>query len=259
MTKKIGIVLCGGGVRGLCQIGVLHALEKNDIKPGYISGASIGAIIGLFYAAGISPLEILEISKKSTMIRIFNPTIGFKGLSNLNYLKNLIEKHIPYTTFDQLQKKLFVAATNLNRGTLDIFSEGDCIKPVLASASVPVIFEPQEINGQKYLDAGILNNVPVEPILGNADLIIGNYVHRHGPLEDASSLDNWKGVFDRAATLSFWEKDARSLEKCDFVIEPREVWKLNAFNKKDDEKLFNIGVEETEKMIPAIKEAIENS
>lgn len=258
MSKKIGIVLCGGGVRGLCQIGVLQALEENGISPGYISGASIGAIIGLFYAAGIPPVEILEISKKSTMIRIFHPAISKKGLSNFNYLKGLIDKHIPFKQFEDLHKKLYVATTNLHRGTLDIFSEGDVVKPVLASAAVPLIFEPQEIDGEKHLDAGILNNVPVEPIRDHVDILIGNYVHGHGPIDNPESLNHWKGVFDRAATLSFWEKAAHSLEKCNFVIEPREVFKFSAFNKKDDEELFRIGYQETLKMIPAIKVSIEN-
>jgi len=258
MSKKTGIVLCGGGVRGLCQIGVLHALEENGISPGYISGASIGAIIGLFYAAGIPPLEILEISKKSTMIKIISPAIGKKGLSNLKYLKNLIDKYIPYHHFEDLKKKLYVATTNLHQGRPDIFSEGDCVKPVLASAAVPLLFEPQEINGEKHLDAGILNNVPVEPIRQEVDILIGNYVHMHGPIDNPESLDHWGGVIDRVATLSFWEKAARSLEKCNFVIEPREVFSYSAFNKKDDERLFRLGFEEAEKMIPDIKKAIDN-
>ncbi len=256
MSKKTGIVLCGGGVRGLCQIGVLHALEENGISPEYISGASIGAIIGLFYAAGISPLEILEISKKSTMIRVFTPTLGKKGLSNLNYLKGLIDKHIPHKNFEELQKRLYVATTNLHQGKLDIFSQGDCVKPVLASASVPLIFEPQEINGEKHLDGGILNNVPAEPIRPLVDILIGNYVHSHGPIQNPESLDTWKGVFDRSATLSFWEKASRSLEICNFVIEPKEVFKFSAFNKKDDEKLFQLGYQEAMKIIPEIRKSI---
>jgi NTE family protein len=256
MPKKTGIVLCGGGVRGLCQIGVLQALEDNGISPEYISGASIGALIGLFYAAGIPPAEILEISKKSTMIRIFTPAIGKKGLSNFNYLKGLIDKHIPYKKFEELHKKLFVSTTNLNQGRLDIFSEGDCVKPVLASAAVPIIFEPQEINGDKHLDAGILNNVPAEPIRPKVDVLIGNYVHSHGPMENPESLETWKGVFDRAATLSFWEKASKSLELCNFVIEPKDVFRLSAFNKKDDEKLFQLGYDEALKMIPEIRKSI---
>lgn len=256
MTKKTGIVLCGGGVRGLCQIGVLHALEENGISPEYISGASIGAIIGLFYASGKTPLEILEISKKSTMIKIFSPALGKKGLSNLNYLKGLIEKHIPQKRFEELNKKLFVATTNLHTGNPDIFSEGECMKPVVASASVPLIFEPQEINGEKHLDGGILNNVPAEPIRPLVDILIGNYVHSHGPIQNPESLDTWKGVFDRAATLSFWEKASGSLEMCNFVIEPKEVFNFSAFNKKDDDKLFQIGYDETMKSISEIKQAI---
>lgn len=257
MTKKIGITLCGGGVRGVCQIGILHALEKHGISPQYVSGASIGAIIGVFYAAGISPLDMLEISKKSTMIKIFNPSINFQGLSNLNYLKNLLEKNLPCSTFEKLKKKFYVAATNLNLGKLDFFSEGDCIHPVMASAAVPIVFEPQKINGCSYVDAAIFNNVPVEPIRPQVDVLIGNYVHSHGPLEDDTMFNNWRGVIDRAASLSLWGKSKSRLAQCDFVIEPEKVFRFSAFNKKDDQALFDFGVEEAEKIIPDIKAVLQ--
>ncbi|MFP4472195.1 MAG: patatin-like phospholipase family protein [Bacteroidales bacterium] len=258
MTKKIGITLCGGGMRGICQIGVLHALEKNGISPEYVSGASIGAIIGVFYAAGVSPLEILEISRQSTMIKIFNPTISLQGISNLKYLKTLLEKNLPFTTFEKLNKKLYVAATNLHKGRLEIFSSGDCILPVMASAAVPVVFEPQEINGEKYVDASILNNLPIEPIRPLTDILIGTYVHSHGPMEGDDLFNNWRSVIDRSVSLSLYGKSVRQLRQCDFVIEPEKVFSFSAFNKKNDQILFDLGVEEAEKIIPQIKKAIQS-
>ncbi len=250
--------MCGGGVRGICQLGVLHALEKNGISPEFISGASIGAIIGVFYAAGLSPLEILEISRKSTMIRIFNPTISFQGLSNLNYLKKLLEENLPFHTFEKLKKKLFVAATNLHQGKLEIFSSGDCILPVMASAAVPVVFEPQEINGRKYVDASVLNNLPVEPIRPLVDVLIGNYVHSHGPMEGDDLFNNWRSVIDRSVSLSLYGKSEKQLAQCDFVIEPEKVFSFSAFNKKDDQALFDLGAEEAEKIIPEIRKAFQS-
>ncbi len=255
MPKTTGIALCGGGVRGICQLGVLHVLEQNGISPQYVSGASIGAIIGAFYAAGLTPLEILEISKKSTMIKIFNPTISFQGLSNLNYLRNVLEKNLPVSTFGEMKKKFYVAATNLSLGRLDIFSEGDCILPVMASAAVPVVFEPQEINGYQYVDAAIFNNLPVEPVRDKVDVLIGNHVHSHGPLDNDTRFDNWRSVLDRAASLSLWGKSKKQLSQCDFVIEPEKVFRYSAFSKKDDQALFDIGAEATEKVIADIKAA----
>ena len=105
MAKTVGITLCGGGVRGLSQIGVLHILEKAGISPDYVSGSSIGAIIGAFYADGFSPEEILEISKQSTMIKIFTPSLKFQGISNLNYLESLLKKHLRAGTFEELKKR----------------------------------------------------------------------------------------------------------------------------------------------------------
>ena len=256
MTKTVGITLCGGGVRGLSQIGVLHILEKAGISPDYVSGSSIGAIIGAFYADGFSPEEILEISKQSTMIKIFTPSLKFQGISNLNYLESLLKKHLRAGTFEELKKKFFVAATNLNTGKLDIFNTGELTKPVMASSAVPLIFEPQQINGYKYVDASILNNMPVEPVRPHVDILIGVYVHSHDAMQDPEKLSTWREVFDRAVSLSLWEKSKHQLEQCDFVIQPKKSAHHGLFNKKDDEALFKIGAEETEKHIPEILKAL---
>ncbi|MBE9491292.1 MAG: patatin-like phospholipase family protein, partial [Bacteroidetes bacterium] len=178
-SNKLGIVLCGGGVRGLAQIGVLAALEKHGISPGYISGVSIGAVIGVFYAAGYTPEEMLEISKQGSLIRIFRLGIRKKGLSNLKYLHKMLKKHIKNDSFEGLGKKLFVCASNLNTGKYDIFEKGELFRPVMASAAVPIIFQPQKINDQLYVDGGMLNNFPVEPLKECCDKVIGVFVHNH--------------------------------------------------------------------------------
>jgi len=255
-AKKIGIALCGGGARGISQIGVLHALDQHGLSPQYISGASIGTIIGALYADGISPKEILDIAKKSTMIKVFSPSFKFQGLSNLNYVESLLKKHLKARTFEQLKKKLYVAATNLHTAKTDFFSSGELIKPILASAAVPLIFEPQVINGYKYVDSGILNNVPMEPLRPQVDILIGLYVHSHDEVKDPNAFNSYKAVFERAFSLSIWDRSKRQLEQCDFVIHPKRSAEHGLFNKKDDEALFRIGVEEAEKHIPEIQKVM---
>jgi len=256
MAKKIGITLCGGGVRGLSQIGVLHALEQNGISPEYISGASIGTIIGALYADGSSPEEILEIARQSTMVKIFNPSFKFQGLSNMNYLKSLLEKHLKARTFDQLNKNLYVAATNLHTAKTDYFSSGDLIKPIMASAAVPLLFEPQVLNGYKYVDSGILNNVPIEPIRPHVDILIGLYVHSHEEIKDPNAFNSYKSVFKRAFSLSIWGRSKRQLEQCDFFIYPIRSAEFGLFNNKDSEALFKLGIEAAEKHIPEIQKVL---
>lgn len=256
MAKKIGIALCGGGARGLSQIGVLHALDQHGLSPHYISGASIGTIIGALYADGTSPREIMEISKQSSMIKIFSPSFKFHGLSNLNYLESLLKKHLKARTFEELNIKLYAAATNLHTAKTDFFSSGELIKPIMASAAVPLLFEPQVINGYKYVDSGILNNVPVEPLRPQVDILIGLYVHSHDEIKDPNAFSSYKAVFDRAFSLSIWHRSKRQLDQCDFVIYPKKSAQYSLFSKKDDEGLFKIGIEEAEKHIPEIQKVM---
>jgi len=256
MGKKIGIALCGGGARGLSQIGVLHALDQHGLSPHYISGASIGAIIGALYADGTTPEEIMEISRQSTMIKIFSPSFKFQGLSNMNYLESLLKKHLRAKTFEELQKKLYTAATNLHTAKTDYFSSGELIKPIMASAAVPLLFEPQIINGYKYVDSGILNNVPIQPLKPQVDILIGLYVHSHDEIKDPNAFSSYKAVIERAFSLSIWDRSRRQLEQCDFPIFLKKSAQYSLFSKKDDEGLFKIGIEEAEKHIPEIQKVM---
>jgi NTE family protein len=126
----------------------------------------------------------------------------------------------------------------------------------MASAAVPLVFEPQVINGYKYIDSGILNNVPVEPIRPLVDVLIGMYVHSHDEIKDPNAFNSYKTVFDRAFSLSIWDRSKRQLEQCDFFIYPKKSAEFGLFNKKDDEALFRIGVEEAEKHIPEIQKVL---
>jgi len=256
MKKKIGIALCGGGARGLSQIGVLHVLDQHGLSPQYLSGASIGCIIGAFYADGTSPIDIMELSKQSTLIKIFNPSFKFHGLSNMNYIESLLKKHLKAKTFEELKLKFYAAATNLHTAKTDYFDSGELIKPILASAAVPLLFEPQVINGYKYVDSGILNNVPIQPLQQQVDVLIGLYVHSHEEINDPDAFSSYKEVFERAFSLSIWDRSKRQLEQCDFPIFLKKSAQFSLFNKKDSEALFNIGVEAAEKVIPEIKIAL---
>ena len=253
--NKTGIVLCGGGVRGLAQIGILASLEKHGISPHYISGVSIGAVIGAFYAAGYTPDEMLAISKKSSLFNIFR--FGFKrgGISNLKYLDKLLRKHIPEDSFESLKKKLFVAVSNLNTGQFEIRQNGELFRYVLASAAVPIVFESQEINGQVYVDGGLLNNFPIEPLKDHCDKTLGVFVHNYRFMEK-ERLNSWQTIADRCLSLHLWQNSQQNMNACDIIIEPEKSYGYGVFKKKTDEELFRIGFDETESMIEEIKEIL---
>jgi NTE family protein len=244
---KFGIALSGGGARGIVHIGVLEALHQHGIRPEIVSGASAGALVGVFYAAGMEPLRILELVKSNKMIKMFKWQMPSNGLIDTSKILALLEENIVHNDFSTLQKPFYCSVVNLNSGQSEIKSEGKLFQWVLASASIPIIFEPQVIEGNSYVDGGVLNNLPVDCIRDQCRILIGVHVNHNGPEESFSGI---KAVAERTLRLAMSENVKGSLEKCDFVIDPPATRKFSTFDFKKADVLFQIGYEETEKIIP---------
>ena len=162
--KKIGISLSGGGSRGIVHIGILKAFDEAGIKISMVTGTSAGAIVGLLYCSGYSPDSIMEIIRETKLIKYVRPAISFSGLLKLESIICVFKKYIKNNSFEELNIPLVVAATNIKKGTSSLLCDGDLIQSVLASCAVPVIFEPINIDSELYIDGGVLNNLPVEPL-----------------------------------------------------------------------------------------------
>jgi NTE family protein len=174
---KTGLVLSGGGVRGFAHLGLLQVLEELQIEPDAISGVSAGAIVGALYAAGHSPKRILEIMKKNSYFGWSSLLMNKDGFFSMKALRKVLETCIPVDSFESLNKQLFITATDYGTNEAITFSQGKLIETVIASASVPVIFEPVKIGDHILVDGGLLNNFPIEPLQNNCDVLIGCYVN----------------------------------------------------------------------------------
>ena len=170
LMKPLGICLSGGGAIGFAHIGVLQALLENGIEPQVVSGSSMGAIVGTLYAAGYSPAEMMQMIKEDRLYMVsklmtFKPKFWKSGFSTHNTIIKLIGETIPHDSFDKLQKKMFVCVTNMNTMEWEIKSKGKNLATwVSASASIPGVFEAVEKEGNFYLDGGVLNNLPAQPL-----------------------------------------------------------------------------------------------
>ena len=255
-TYKFGIALSGGGARGIVHIGVLEALHKYGIHPEIISGTSMGALIGVFYAAGFEPLQILELVKSNKMMKMFKWQLPSSGLIDLKKVLSILESNIETDDFSILKKPFYCSVVNLNSGHSEIKSEGKLFQWVLASASIPVIFEPQIIDGITYVDGGLLNNLPVDCIRDQCRILIGVHVNHNGPVENISGI---KAVAERTVRLAMNQNVHESLAKCDFVIEPPETRKFNTFDFDKADEIFRIGFEETERRILEMFDTIDLS
>src|SRR5690606_33326637 len=113
---NIGIVLSGGGARGISHIGVLKALDELGVKISRIAGTSAGAIIGSMYAYGYKPDEIMDIVVKTKLFRSMRPAWTWTGLLSLEGLRATLLTHLPENDFAALKIPVTIAATEIKRG-----------------------------------------------------------------------------------------------------------------------------------------------
>lgn len=235
-----GLVLSGGGFRGVAHIGAIKALEENQIYPSHISGSSAGAIVGAFYASGYNPEEILDFFKT---IPIFHPSrYAFKkaGFIDTDTYLSDFKKYFPIDNFEALEKKLFITTVDLTHGNVKVFDRGELIKPFLASAAFPGIFSPVIIDNCLYADGGILDNFPIDPLKGICDKIIGVYVDPILKIETGTIKHSYE-VLQRAIKINFFKDSSKKFEDCDLLIYPYKLNEFNLFDKNNIDEIYQIG------------------
>lgn len=171
-TPKIGLALSGGLAKGFAHIGVLKVLEEHSIPLDYISGTSIGAIIGGLYCSGLSLAQIEEFSLTTEWHPLFNFTVPRNYLIRKFAIRNLIRKLTQNKSFNQLNPPLFISGTRLKDGQEIIFHKGDLTKAIMASISLPGILKPENIDHFSVVDGGLVNPVPVSLLEKKCDKII---------------------------------------------------------------------------------------
>lgn len=243
---KIGLVLSGGGARGIAHLGVIKALEEAGIHFSIVSGTSAGAIIGAFYAHGYAPDEVFKIITSTNLYKLMRPAISWRGLLKIENSIDIFKSYFPEDSFEALKKPLIVTASNVKKGKTKFFSSGELIKPILASSCIPVLFTPLEINGKLYIDGGVLNNLPVEPLIGHCDRIIG--VHTN-PVDAKTSPNNMKELLERTFMLAVNYNAYARKEKCDLFIEPKNLCHYNVLDFKKAPEIFEIGYTFTQKLL----------
>lgn len=241
-SKNTGLVLSGGGVRGMAHIGMLRALETHGIRPGIVSGTSVGAIIGALYANNKDSSEMMEFFRETPLFRYSFLTINKPGLLDTERYIDIFGAYFPEDSFESLRKKLYVTATNLQKGTQEVFYEGDLIRPLLASAALPPVFSPVEINRCLYADGGIMNNFPSEPIADQCDFLIGSNVSVVKEV-DRNAIRTSLQLANRTTALMIYAINNKKIARCNLLFEPRELEQIGVLDKKSLEKAYQIGYE----------------
>ncbi|MDR0422585.1 MAG: patatin-like phospholipase family protein [Proteiniphilum sp.] len=235
----LGYALSGGGAKGFAHLGALKVLEKCGLKPDIIAGTSAGALAGVFYADGYHPDEIVELFRKKEFLEFVEFTIPTTGFFKSTGLHNFLKKNLRATRFEELQIPFCAVATDWNRATTVIFTNGDdLIDAVVASCSIPVIFHPQMIHNTPYVDGGLLKNFPVTVIRRKSKYVIGINVTQTLP---PSGKHNIRKVLERTFNLMSNANTIIDKASCDILIETRGMEKYSMFNLQNQQKIMQAG------------------
>lgn len=245
---KVGLILSGGGSRGVAHIGVIKALEEEGIIPTHIAGSSAGAIIGALYAYGYDWKVILDFFKELQILDIKKFALGKPGFIDAEKFYSHFKTYLKEDDFNALKKSLIITATDILEGSLKTFNEGELIKPLLASAAFPGVFAPVKIKDSYFIDGGALDNFPAETLTSSCDIIIGSYANSVNTVTIAE-LKHSFNVIERAFKLKSVKEDYAKFSGCDLVIAPKGLSKFGTFDKKHLDDIFKIGYKATKKAL----------
>ncbi|MDR1698446.1 MAG: patatin-like phospholipase family protein, partial [Prevotellaceae bacterium] len=289
-AQSVGLVMSGGAAKGLAHIGVIKALEEHNIPIDYITGTSIGAIIGGLYAMGYSPDEMADLIRsdefrfwltgdvepkyqyyfKTTETLPNYLRIGIDIKDSLQISPRLPNSLIPsaqmnyvflrlfsqanavgYNSFDNLFVPFRSVASNMNEKKAHVFRSGDLGDAVRASMSFPLVFKPITIDGNLMLDGGIYNNFPVSVMLKDFN---PDYMIGSNVAGDPKEIDE-KNVYSMLESMV--------VNRFDFPIPPGRgttiKFQLNNISLRDFDKLdeaVQIGYERTIAVIDQIKQSV---
>lgn len=257
MEYRLGVVLSGGGSRGLAHAGVLAALRDAGIEPDCISGTSAGALVGALYAAGYDDAATLEFFETTSPFRLSRlAAFGKPGLLDTSKIEDDLLKYFPDDAFEALDRKLFVSATDLVEGDVEIFSSGPLVRPLLASASIPMVFTPTEFGGRLFADGGIVDNFPIDPLLGLCDVIVGVYASPLSHLEEPA-FDNSFEVTQRALEIGMFHASERKFHQADLVLAPSRLRRYGTFDSRRHAEIVELGAEVAREHLDSIRDLLD--
>jgi NTE family protein len=251
---RVGIALAGGFARGIAHIGVLRALRAAKIPIDFISGTSVGALIGAAYCGGTTLEEMERIGMATTFADFGRWTPSWIGLATNQRLEKYLARFTPATTFEELQIPLAIATSDLNAGITVYYSHGPIAPPLRASCSYPGLFVPIQFDGRMLVDGFLTAPVPVEGcFLQGADVVIAVHLEP-GNLEPPRTFTD---VLSRSFNIIQRHADVAWRQQADVVIEPdveKFVW--DDFSKTPE--MVAAGEAAALAAIPQIRAAIAN-
>ncbi|TQD36914.1 patatin-like phospholipase family protein [Haloflavibacter putidus] len=281
---KVGLVLSGGGAKGLAHIGALKVIDEVGVRIDYIGGSSMGAIVGALYASGYSPQELDSIFRKTNFRKLiqddlprgvksfyereeadryaitlpfnnFNLTLPSslsKGQNLYNLLSRLTAHVHNIEDFSKLPIPFFCTGTDIETGKQVILDSGSLPQAVAASGAIPSLFSPVLINDQLVADGGISNNYPVEILKGkNVDYIVG--VDVQDTLVNRKKLQSALEILTQVNNFRTIQDMENKIAKTDLYINP-DIRKFSILSFDEGAAIIDSGETAARKNIIALKQ-----
>ena len=246
---KINLVLSGGGARGIAHLGAIKALLEYGTEINHIAGVSAGSIMGAMIANGFSPDDALKIMSEQKLFALFSPVFR-RGFFSMHGLEKGLNKYLTHKTFETLEISLTIFATCVQSGQSVAFSKGDLVKAIVASSSIPGLFEPTNIDGKQYIDGGVINNLPIEPFIDLPEPIVAVHVN---PPYTAHNLTSTLKVMSRVAELIAYNSIERRQFQAAVFIEPPQLKNFAIHDLRRAKEIFQVGYDYTKSMEKQIK------
>ncbi|ULQ57654.1 patatin-like phospholipase family protein [Flavihumibacter rivuli] len=280
---KIGLTLSGGGAKGLAHIGILKAIDSAGLQIDYVTGTSMGAIVGSLYAIGYSGDSILQIARNMDWFTLLSnrsslndfimeekPEYGRYAVElplqrgRFSLPSGLLESEELWLKFEELffpahgihdfnkfYRPFKCIATDLATGEAVVLDKGDIISAVRSSMAIPSVFTAVTIDGQKLVDGGLIRNFPVSDVRKmGSDITIGSSVS--SGLLSADKLNSPIQILMQIAFYKEAELSKKEVDLCDIYIpHPVDEYSSASFNMSDS--IIKIGLEMGKQYYPHFK------
>jgi NTE family protein len=259
-APRLAVVLGGGSARGFAHIGVIKALEGYGIKPDAIFGCSAGALVGAFWAAGFSgsTMEALAYRvRDDDVIDLISGGGGsHRGIVSGASLQRFVNTNLAGRSIDGMLTPFRAVATRYPSGELAVLRTGDTGFAVRASCSIPGVFIPASLQGQEYLDGGLVSPLPVQSARDEGfDLVVAVDVGGADPGEAKDASGGLYQLLLRSFDIMGQALRRQEGARADVLIRP-DVSRISSTDFTARRALVEAGFVAAQRLAPVIQEKL---
>ena len=239
---KVGLALSGGGARGFAHAGAIKAMLEVGLKPDTVAGVSAGSVVAVMHAAGIPGDEMVDMFADLKFNDLCEWKVPKDGLFSLERFQEFLRKHIKYRRIEELPLRTLVCATDFDAGRKVVFDKGPIAECVSASCCIPIVFQPVVMDGVRYVDGGVLANLPAWALRDDCRFLVGVNC---SPVSHGVVKDNIVQIAMRSYELMAKNNASHDMELCDMLVRTDEIAQYKVFDLKGIRRVYQRGYDDT--------------